>query len=221
MNVRKTFLFGLVLAQYSWSVYAAPVSIENSGFEDPPLTDGAATTNSVPDWTGINLGGPFSTGVLNPNTADFSGEAPEGENVGYVRFGNLFQVTPHVVTSGDAYTLSALVGNRLMAPFGLIVQLVADGNILASTALLDTDIADDEFLLVTLDYTVAPASLGIGSSLEIWFTSDNSVSTSGYIDEVALEFVAVPLPAAGSLLFVALATMSGGISRRLKKDNHC
>jgi len=128
------------------------IPITNPGFEAFTLVDGQftrpffgsgpvgtaiVTPNPIPGWTLTPAHG--DGGTFNPTTAQYSGQAPEGQNVAYSSFfltgfppPTILQVLPAVLTSNTRYTLQVEVGNRLDTPFpGYVVQLLAGGVLLA------------------------------------------------------------------------------------------
>lgn len=113
---------------------ATPIPIPNGDFEAVLLADGGFTIFSDPSWTTFGGVG-YGAGVFNPTTAQYAGEAPQGENVGWmvaVNSAGLSQVLSENYQAGNSYTLSALVGDRddyALATFH--VGLFADGVLVA------------------------------------------------------------------------------------------
>jgi hypothetical protein len=64
---------------------ALALSITNPGFESQVLVDGSYTFNA----SGWAVAG--TSGALNPTTAQFPGQAPEGQNIGWSSAGSLSQ----------------------------------------------------------------------------------------------------------------------------------
>ena len=120
---------GMVLAMASAS--QGMIVIANPGFEYPVLADDD-WDYSMDDggWGYYNNDG--SLGPWNPTTADFPGEAPEGENVGWAEPGangpgGFAQVLAATLTDAT-YVLTVEVGNALTYSFpGYAVQLLAGG----------------------------------------------------------------------------------------------
>jgi hypothetical protein len=155
-----------------------PITIENAGFEDSVLTDGNYNS-SHPSWSGINGGG----GTWNPDATGavfygYGGNAPEGQNVGYVGGDSgLAQVLTGTLTAETTYTLTVEVGNNDYYYYsfaGYKVQLVAGGTILAEDD-SSVAIAVDTFetSTVTFDSTGVDAGL-LGQNLEIRLLANGS-----------------------------------------------
>src|SRR6185437_15595617 len=71
-------LAALAVVAVAPSADAASILITNSGFEAVTLPDGGFAS-SIPGWTsGLN------TGTFNPTTAQYPGQAPEGQNVAFI-----------------------------------------------------------------------------------------------------------------------------------------
>ena len=147
--------------------------ITNAGFEDTQLADG--------DWDGaagwMPVGG-TSSGSWNPGATEgdtgYGGDAPEGDNVGWVGLGSgdagggLAQVLTETLTSDTTYELTVEVGNPANYDWpGYKVQFLAGGTVLAQDA--DTVvIANDTFETITVTHTSGGVSdPNVGQPLEI------------------------------------------------------
>jgi len=160
----------------------AVIGLYNAGFEDPrddpnlpvvfePYPDGDrdyAGHLQVYDWTWPNWGYYFNgyCGVYNPVAGDYNtGEAPEGQNVGFVESysadddpyytpaGGLSLTLPTELEANTGYTLTVKVGNPLYNDEfpGYRVQLVAGGSVLAQDA--NSLIPSGEWITSTVKYT--------------------------------------------------------------------
>jgi len=207
----------------SASAGAAPVPIDNPGFENPVLTDDD-WSYSMDDqgWGYFDNDGYI--GSWNITTADFPGEAPEGQNVGWAEgegyHGGFAQVLTDAgakLKAGWTYTLTVEVGNGLTTdPFGgYQVQLLAGGTphtpgdgtnytgaVTGGTLLAEDDnlltIAAGTFETSTVTYTYDPAHSDLlGEPLQIRllaYTESDEVE----FDDVRLD--AIPEPATLALL---------------------
>ena len=112
--------------------HGGQIPINNPGFEDPALGDGEW------DWSMDNQGWGYIDndgyiGSWNLTTADYPGEAPEGQNVGWTEPGDevpggFAQVLSAPLTAGTPYPLTVKVGAALTyAGGGYAVQLLAGG----------------------------------------------------------------------------------------------
>jgi hypothetical protein len=168
---------GLLLGGAAW---AAPVTITNPGFEDPPTADGGlGAPGVVPGWSVFNLG---AIRVLNPSSAaDLTAEAPEGQNVGLLTGSTNEDGYSQTLTSSlqaDAdYVLTVKVANtKFTVGFpGYRVQLLANGTLLAEDD-NSQSVAEDAVATSTVSYsyTVADAAL-VGQALEIRLLSKGLV----------------------------------------------
>jgi hypothetical protein len=210
MNRTRFLFLGLLLC--SGSVHSASIAINNPGFESPVLADGAYEWGLYP-FNGPLIGG-WSTagnvgsaaGIINPTAAEFSGGAPDGENVGFLISYNsawLIQTLATTYQQGETYTLTALVGdagNKDLFDFNIGLSV---GGSLKSTMDAAPLPADDGWSLFTAS-VVADASMH-GQPIEIRLYSSSgmlvddpdSTDRGVYFDSLALNTTAVvPVPAA-------------------------
>jgi hypothetical protein len=169
---------GLLLGGAAW---AAPVTITNPGFEDPPTADGGlGALGVVPGWSVFNLG---AIRVLNPTSADdLTAEAPEGQNVGLLTGSTNEDGYSQTLTSSlqaDAdYALTVKVANtKFTAGFpGYRIQLLANGTLLAEDD-NSQSVAEDAVAASTVNYTYTVADAGlVGQALEIRLLSKGLVN---------------------------------------------
>jgi len=159
-------------ASLSWATTASaasPVTVPNAGFESPAVANGAVGTAA--NWSII---GGVDAGVWNPTSTNYTAEAPEGLNIGYVYSDTagtgLSQVLSATFQADASYTLSVKVGqSNTYAASGYTVQLLANGVVLTGGQDDNTNPpAADSFVTSTINYTynVADAAL-VGQPLEI------------------------------------------------------
>ena len=173
---------------------AVSIPIVNPSFEDPVQADGQFTPTAT-GWTSV--GGATDAGVFNPAIADFTAEAPDGQNVGYVYQGPVDAGLSQVLTGelgtflADAnYALTVKVGNSIGYAYdGYRVQLLAGTTVIAEDDNL-TPPAVDAFVPVTVNYSYNAglhASL-VGQPLEIRLLSKNLVGGNSEVefDDVGL-----------------------------------
>jgi hypothetical protein len=202
---------------------AESLPVDNPGFEDPVLTDGDWSW-SMDDQGWGYFGNDGYQGSWNVTTADFPGEAPEGENVGWAEgegyhggFAQVLTDPDAVLKAGMIYTLIVEVGNGLTSdPFGgYQVQLLAGGTphtpgdgtdytgaVTGGTLLAEDDnlltIPDGTFETSTVTYTYDPAHSGLlGEPLQIRLLA-YAASDEVHFDDVRLD--AIPEPATLSML---------------------
>ena len=160
----------LALALSSTAHAALPVTITNPGFEAPTRADGTYTSSAT-GWSDVNVAGEI--GVFNVDTDDFTAEAPEGANVGYVYGGvvdaGFAQVLTAALLADATYNLSVKVGNsKSFAYDGYRVQLLAGGTVLSEDNNTLSP-ASDTFVTSTVNYVYnAGLHAGlVGQPLEI------------------------------------------------------
>ena len=181
-----------LLAAQAISLASQPVPVTNAGFENPVVDDGSAQA-SIPNWTPLGLG---DSGILNPSSADFPAEAPEGANVAYISDttgeAGISQTLGGVIGQlqvDASYTLSVKVGNTtFFAGFpGYRVQLVANGTVLAED---DNSLSPAEgvFVTSTVNYTYNAGlhSALVGKPLEIRLLSKGANTSEVDFDDVKL-----------------------------------
>jgi hypothetical protein len=182
----------------------AAVVIQNAGFEDPVLSDGA--------WNYAYVGWGTSddgwVGTWNPDATGavfygYGGIAPEGENVGWAggsateAYG-LGQVLAETLAPGMTYTLTVEVGHNYYYPLnGYQIQLLAADTLLAEDDSTLT-IAKDTFETSTVTYTYDPVhSTLVGEPLEIRLIAK---AGSDEVDFDNVVLTAIPEPATLGLL---------------------
>ena len=172
-------LISLCVGATAWSQTA--LTIPNPGFEDPALDDGQFA-GGVVGWSAYNAG---SIGTLDPSsTSDYTGEAPEGENIASV-FSSLNEnglavVLSDVLQAGSSYNLSVKVGNsKTFGGFpGYRVQLLANGTVLAEDDNSLT-VTEDSFVTSTVNYVYESADAAlVGQALEIRLLSKGLIASS-------------------------------------------
>jgi len=208
------------------------ITVANAGFEDllavgtgadgnydyatnPP--GGYYYTWPLPNWGYI---GQDYTGIFNPKAGMITGEAPEGQCVGFVEAdtradpgpltGGLAQVLGTDLAPNMTYTLTVKVGNPKYVDYstksntypGYRVQLLAGGTVLAEDA-NTLPVAKDAWVSSTVLYSTG-ATVTPGQKLEIRLVnmgiSPGGSSQDHYVlyDDVRLD--AIPEPATMGLL---------------------
>lgn len=181
------------------SVHAAPLTINNPGFEAFPLGVGNFSTHiGMGIGAQILSGDPIPGWVLNghggtwhPDASGYPTGAPEGANVAFLEYESihssvLSQVLEDVLTADTVYTLSVKVGHRAdynLSPFS--VQLLAGGVILGQGTL--ASIPAGQFQTVTVTFTAPADHPQIGLRLEIRLTADNANRQQVNFDDVKLD----------------------------------
>jgi hypothetical protein len=235
MKKRKLLLFLVAtLLGLSTSAGAYDVAIQNAGFEDPVWDDGD-WGYGVPGWDTFGPGP--SSGTWNPDATGaifygYGGNAPEGQNVGWMESGwldntpddpddddftnvdgGLAQVLTETLTAGMTYTLTVEVGNSFYYAWGegYKIQLLAGGSLLAQDDSSQTP-ATDTFATSTVTYTydLAHSDL-LGEPLEIRLLAKPG---NGELDVDDVRLDAVPEPATMGLLGMGALAL---IRRRKRK----
>ena len=197
--MKKTFLTAVAVL-FALSAMAGAITINNPGFEDPVLSDGAWTY----DYIGWNTSADEWVGTWNPDPDGaiyygYGGNAPEGQNVGWAAASDtdalgFGQILAETLTADTTYTLTVEVGNNFYYAWnGYQVQLLAGGNLLAEDDNTLT-IASDTFETSTVTYT-SGASVTPGQALEIRLLAKVGTGEANF-DNVQL----IPEPATMGLL---------------------
>jgi len=150
---------------------AAEVAIVNPSFEEPVKADGdySLDLSDCPGWSLFDNGQTGgSIGVWNITNASYGGNAPEGENIGYVTKYGFAQVLTETLTAEMSYILTVEVGNnQAFAWTGYKVQLLAGETLLAEDD-NTVAVASDTFETSTVTYDYDPAdSALVGQPLQI------------------------------------------------------
>jgi hypothetical protein len=191
-----------------------PIPIDNPGFEDPVLADGEYDYSlDNQGWGYFDNGGEqgsWNPGLPGTSEPGFGGNAPEGQNVGWVNPGGVGVPggLAQVLTDADAtlqadatYTLIVEVGNTPNYPWsGYKVQLLAGGTphtpgtggdtgpVTGGTLLAEDNnsltIAEDTFETSTVTYTYDPElhSGLLGEPLQIRLLSLGNVAAGDWTE---------------------------------------
>src|SRR5205085_12114655 len=121
------------------------------------------SSSSIPGWT-FGGGGSDSAEVLNPTTASFGAEAPEGQNLAHVvlvggmeNAAQLTQTLDATYQANTTYVLKVLVLNSFGTP-----HLYANGSLLDVTTQMQ---AGSPFSEVTITHHVGSAASEIGQPI--------------------------------------------------------
>ncbi|MCC7349269.1 MAG: hypothetical protein IT446_01750, partial [Phycisphaerales bacterium] len=152
------------------------VTVLNPGFEDPVLTDGNYTVNSIADWTTSISNSGTGVGVFNPTTSYYTNQAPQGSNIAYAYnaggTSSISQVLSQNLEANTAYTLSVDVGRRLdMNAHPYRVQLLAGGSVLAEDN-NSLNLSSGGWATSVVHFTAPAGHAKLGSPLEIRLLAD-------------------------------------------------
>ena len=202
-------IVAVAILALSASAGAVEVTIVNPGFEDPVLADGEYQYSlDNQGWGYFDNDG--YQGPWNLGPSDYGGNAPEGQNIGWVNPGGVGVPGgfAQVLTDADAtlkanmtYTLTVEVGNTLGWPWGgYKVQLLAGGTphtpgtgadtgpVTGGTLLAEDNnsltIAEDTFETSTVTYTYDPVlhSGLLGEPLQIRLLSLGNVAAGDWTE---------------------------------------
>ncbi|MBW4616247.1 MAG: PEP-CTERM sorting domain-containing protein [Desmonostoc vinosum HA7617-LM4] len=220
---------------------AVLLSISNAGFEDSVIGEEGFTINVLPGWelydpSDIIPADPGATpvfGAYNPSADAFAGEAPEGNNVGYLYLTNppgsgivgITQTLTSILTADTKYTLEVEVGN--IPPFGgfttlagfpgYVIQLLAGGTVIAED-FNSQSVAEGAFITSTLSYLASANDANLGKSLEIRLLSNlQSEGIEVDFDNVKLDATKVPEPTS-ILGLLALGAFAASSVSKLSKQ---
>lgn len=191
------------------------ITINNASFESPALTDGGFVAG-IPGWTTTGAG----SGVFNPTTTQFPGEAPDGENTAFSNDGDdIFQVLGDTLTANYRYELQVDVGDRLDSAFpGYSVQLLAGGVVLAED--VNSLAPSGGFLTSTVIYKALDGDAQLGQTLAIRLNNLGSPTPSNVQvnwDNVRLDAAFIPEPSTlGMMLLAGVGISAFSLRRRLR-----
>ena len=159
-------------------VFSTNVHIENHSFEAQLLNNGQPVGFTT-DWTTTGA----STGTWNPASSVYSGEAPDGQNVGFIdEVGAFSQTTMALFTPDTDYQLTVAIGDAIspVETNAWQIRLYAGDQLLGAASNDDVNPADDTFTDVSLTLTsaqLAMFSVNYGENLRVEIfdagTSDN------------------------------------------------
>lgn len=175
------------------------------------------TSDPIVGWT---LDTPVRQGTFYPSAFQYHQTAqglhsepadgvPDGLFVAYSIEGTISQILSETLVADLLYTLSVDVGDRFDQSLpSFEIQLLAGGNVLASTASTTGTLPNGGFDTAQLTFSALNTHPDIGELLEIRLinTSGPTVFTQVNFDNVRL--TAVPEPSVGSLLGVSLAGLA-------------
>jgi hypothetical protein len=220
-------IFLLAIAMSTPSAFATPVPIQNSSFE---LSGGSQfsapsygtwTVGDISAWT---YSGNSEWGIWSPdsNVNVFSSNVPEGNSIGYLNGGSIFQQLDWKVAGDNVFTLSLEIGNRsdIIGIPNYGVELWAGDKLLASNGSVTP--GEGLFSTLVLSYTVLEGDPNIGSNLGIRiFTNSAQLD----FDKIQLsndhrdpETRPVPEPSTLLLLGVGLIGLTRFSRRNFKKS---
>ena len=234
--MKNVSLVAVVLVCLAGSAFAVPLTIVNSSFEDPILSDaGATSSGAIPGWT-ASLSGQTSGGihVWNPPVTEVDGATGNGTPVGAdgtnvlliwstdntgvapVATAALTQTLSGETFQQGTYTLSVAVGKRKTQPLpadSIIILLTGTGTWLASLNVPSEDFVGGQFVTKSFTYEVVSGSPHIGEDVAIRLMTmpdATSATSSTLFDNVQLD-CDVPAPATMGLLVL------GGLALLAKK----
>ncbi len=209
------------------SAFAFSVPINNASFENSSAaeeTDGFGNRYTRSTIDGWEYSGNTEWGIWSPidNGMFYTDPVPDGEYIGYLNDGSIFQSLDWVVAANNIFTVSLDIGNRMddvPFPDAYGVELWAGDTLLVSNGSIVP--GEGLFSTLTMDYTVLEGDSIIGSMLGIRIFSegvqlnfDNLHISNDHIDQPA----AVPEPTTVILLGSGLIGLAGFRKKLFKKS---
>jgi hypothetical protein len=196
--------------------HAAPLSVDNPGFEDPDCTLGCGASGtlsfalSAAGWTteGNAVAGVFRPSLFAGTSGSYASLVPEGGQVGFVNFqSSLFQQLDDLLEPATLYTVGLDLGQRpdCCAVGAFRVQLLAGGAVLAEIGDLGLLPAAGTFARVSFGFSTAAGDQRIGDPLAIRISNLDPASVNSQLnfDAITVDASVVPLPAPAGLLATA------------------
>lgn len=230
-NAFNRIAAGLLATVAALPADAAPVALENPGFEDQRLPDGGYQVGYGP--TGWSGGYASPTGPLNPPASDFTA-IPEGENVLFSATGldpNPYQGTNYQQVSesllaNTRYTFSIDVGRSTaidMAEFVLEFSSAFSGGLVyASTSFAANSIAAGTFQTLTLTFdSLIARDTPFGIRLRTFYNPEQGGNQRiTYFDNARLDaspIVAAPVPEPASWALMIMGFGATGVAMRRRR----
>jgi len=217
---RAAFVSALALGVSQASALSIPVT--NFSFESPAQAPGGNNSGVITGWTITGNGG--GAGVFFPNGNGGLGNplpAPaQGSQYAFLEAATQNSTTSITTTSavttvtpGVTYLLTAALGHRntgARQPDNYLIELLLDGNPVASNSLLDASNVIPASTFVDLSTSFTPATAG-ALTIRLTHSTNDAIFRQGAFDNVRLEAV-LPEPATGALALLGAGAL--GYRRR-------
>ena len=183
-KICTAFALSLIAA----SAHAAPVLVNNHGFEERNLAPGGFDSLVPSGW--VRAVNNSEVGTFRPSIASWGYITSEGNNLFYANGGFIQQTTSELLAIGGTYTLEVDVINRRNYFHGYTVQLLAGDTVIAQDISGLTPPVGG-FLVSTLTYSPAANDPLLGQPLTIRLGG----TIQANFDNVRLNSDGIPAPA--------------------------